>query len=301
MEFDIPDMSEMGPFNDPGAYQLGSEFDQFLVPEVMGPMPEGDPSYELPESFQQYLMPDVPAPQRTEPQGVLSSPFVGPQQGQQPLGQEFRQYEVSLGDKLMRGLGIQDKNGNFDISNPKTLDAMMKLILGGGTAINALLGGSKAKGYASASDLRAQVAGPYDKFNPTQQQWASNYFNNASTPRTAVYAADMPTSVRRGYAHGGQVGALSMAAEPLRGHGGGQDDVVPIDAAPGEYVWDADTVAAVGDGSSDHGARILDGLRQNLRAFKRAAPPDEIPPPTGDVTRFMPRGALSMGGNDGRA
>lgn len=192
---------------------------------------------------------------------------------------------LSMWDKLLKGVGVTDKNGAFDLSNPKTLDAMMKLIIGGGSMINALAGGNKPKGYQSAQQMRDQVAGPYDRFNPQQQEWASKFFNSPSQPRGVQYSADMRSPVKMA-----QGGALSHVMGP----GGGQDDIVDAKLAPGEFVWDADTVSMLGDGNNDQGAAMLDEMRQNLRQFKRSAPPDQIPPPTGDPMRFLPRGALSM-------
>ena len=48
--------------------------------------------------------------------------------------------------------------------------------------------------------------------------------------------------------------------------------------ADGEYVFDADTVASLGNGSSDAGAKLLDHFREALREHKRSAPVDKIPP-----------------------
>ena len=48
--------------------------------------------------------------------------------------------------------------------------------------------------------------------------------------------------------------------------------------ADGEYVLDADSVAQLGDGSSDAGAKLLDHFREALREHKRSAPKDQIPP-----------------------
>lgn len=249
----------------------------YFDPELLGILPEGTFDYQ-PAQVPDSLQPPAGALSQAEQMGPNT-----PEGWKAPAPKG----EISTIDKLMRGLGLQDKNGAFDISNPKTLDAVMKMILGGGSAINALLGGTKAKGYTSAADLRASVAGPYDKFNPQQQAWASNYFNNPSTPRRTVNSANLPSSVVRGYAEGGPVGALSL----IEGNGGGQDDIVDAALAPGEFVFDADTVAAVGDGSNEHGARLLDEWRRNLRQHKRSASPDDIPPQTGDLNRFMPGGA----------
>jgi hypothetical protein len=46
----------------------------------------------------------------------------------------------------------------------------------------------------------------------------------------------------------------------------------------GEYVFDADTVAALGDGSSKAGAAVLDKMREAIRKHKRSAPVNDIPP-----------------------
>lgn len=64
----------------------------------------------------------------------------------------------------------------------------------------------------------------------------------------------------------------------VKGHGDGQSDDIPAMLADGEYVFDADTVAALGNGSSDAGAAILDKMRENIRKHKRSAPVDKIPP-----------------------
>jgi hypothetical protein len=64
----------------------------------------------------------------------------------------------------------------------------------------------------------------------------------------------------------------------VKGHGDGQSDDIPAMLADGEYVFDADTVAALGNGSSDAGAALLDKMRENIRKHKRSAPPDKIPP-----------------------
>jgi hypothetical protein len=64
----------------------------------------------------------------------------------------------------------------------------------------------------------------------------------------------------------------------VKGRGDGQSDDIPAMLADGEYVFDADTVAQLGNGSSDAGAKLLDHFRQSLREHKRSAPSDKIPP-----------------------
>jgi hypothetical protein len=62
------------------------------------------------------------------------------------------------------------------------------------------------------------------------------------------------------------------------GAGTGQSDDIPTMLSDGEYVIDADTVAALGDGSSKAGASVLDKFRQEIRKQKRSAPVNDIPP-----------------------
>jgi hypothetical protein len=52
---------------------------------------------------------------------------------------------------------------------------------------------------------------------------------------------------------------------PIRGIGGGQDDKIPAMLSDGEYVFSAQDVADLGDGSNDEGARRLDEMRKLIR------------------------------------
>jgi len=62
------------------------------------------------------------------------------------------------------------------------------------------------------------------------------------------------------------------------GPGTGQSDDIPTMLSDGEYVIDADTVAALGDGSSKAGASALDKMREKIRQHKRSASIKNIPP-----------------------
>ncbi len=110
------------------------------------------------------------------------------------------------------------------------------------------------------------------------------------------YGGGNPTGMQRGYARGGEVrgyadgGATDGPTGYISASSGGQDDVVPINAAGGEYMFDADSVAALGDGNNAAGAKILDELRQELRKHKRSAPPDKIPPRAKPLAHYMKKG-----------
>jgi len=86
-----------------------------------------------------------------------------------------------------------------------------------------------------------------------------------------------------GYARGGQVEHIpefitGKTGNYVQGAGDGQSDSIPAMLADGEYVFDADTVAALGNGSNKAGAQVLDKMRESIRAHKRSAPVGKIPP-----------------------
>jgi len=64
----------------------------------------------------------------------------------------------------------------------------------------------------------------------------------------------------------------------VQGRGDGQSDEIPAMLANGEYVFDAETVAQLGNGSNEAGAKMLDQMRENIRKHKRSAPVTKIPP-----------------------
>lgn len=102
-----------------------------------------------------------------------------------------------------------------------------------------------------------------------------------------------PMAAPRNFAAGGSaldaiegMGALSQS-EPFVGYvegvDGGQTDLIDAKLSPGEFVWDADTVSAIGDGNNAAGAEILEQERQRIRSAKRSAPPDQIPPTMAEI------------------
>jgi hypothetical protein len=74
---------------------------------------------------------------------------------------------------------------------------------------------------------------------------------------------------------------------PVHGPGDGQSDDIPAMLADGEYVIDAETVAQIGNGSTKAGAAALDKFRENIRAHKRSAPTNKIPPKTKALTSYL--------------
>lgn len=103
------------------------------------------------------------------------------------------------------------------------------------------------------------------------------------------FSSSSPSASAYGMRGGGRVGGYARggALGYIQANSGGQDDVVPIRAAGGEYMFDADTVSALGDGNNAAGAKKLDAMRQNIRQHKRSAPKNKIPPRAHAPQQYM--------------
>jgi hypothetical protein len=64
----------------------------------------------------------------------------------------------------------------------------------------------------------------------------------------------------------------------IQGRGDGTSDQIPAMVANSEFVLPADIVSALGNGSSDSGADILDQFIKTIREHKHSNPPGELPP-----------------------
>ncbi len=82
-------------------------------------------------------------------------------------------------------------------------------------------------------------------------------------------------------------GGLGRVRGWLAGGSPGQADDVNASLSHGEYVFDADTVAALGDGNTEAGAAELDRMREAIRRHKRSAPASKIPPPSKGALAYL--------------
>lgn len=98
------------------------------------------------------------------------------------------------------------------------------------------------------------------------------------SPAEAAAAAGMADGGDVGYAEGGEPsndvvkhlieyrkGGGHHGPGAVKGIGSGQDDKIPAWLSDGEYVWSAQDVSDLGDGSNDEGVRRLDKMRQLVR------------------------------------
>jgi hypothetical protein len=73
-------------------------------------------------------------------------------------------------------------------------------------------------------------------------------------------------------------GLTGLGGKYVEGKGDGTSDDIAAMLANGEYVFSADVVSALGNGSNKAGAQELDSMVKAIRARARSAPPDKLPP-----------------------
>jgi hypothetical protein len=157
------------------------------------------------------------------------------------------------------------------------------------TMKNALMGATLLSSLGSAPP---QVQQAVSKMSPEQQEyfsrpsfsWDWNKLQNdanannvslteymaRSWPKitSGVYNMQPATIKKPGMAQGG---ALSAVARFAQGAGSGRADTIDAKLSDGEYVFDAETVAMLGDGSNKEGAKRLDAMRGSIRSHKGKA------------------------------
>lgn len=106
---------------------------------------------------------------------------------------------------------------------------------------------------------------------------------------TPLMAGGGTTGTRYGkYAAGGMPSPLMAAGGKMRvdfrrgdavtGPGDGQSDDIPAMLADGEFVFPADVVAAIGNGSTKAGSDALYDMMHSIRSHVRSAKPKDLPP-----------------------
>jgi hypothetical protein len=73
----------------------------------------------------------------------------------------------------------------------------------------------------------------------------------------------------------------------VEGKGDGTSDDITAMLADGEYVFSADVVSALGNGSNKAGAKVLDSTVHAIRSRARSAPPDKLPPDAKSPLEYM--------------
>jgi len=84
------------------------------------------------------------------------------------------------------------------------------------------------------------------------------------------------------------------------GHGTGQSDDIPAMLHDGDYVMDAETVSALGDGSSKAGHKVLEGFREQI-PHKKNGGGNPVPAKIADGEYVFPEAFVTaLGGGDNK-
>ena len=78
--------------------------------------------------------------------------------------------------------------------------------------------------------------------------------------------------------HSGKARVDFRRGDAVTGPGDGQSDDIPAMLADGEFVFPADVVAALGNGSTKAGSDKLYDMMHSIRAHHRSAKPKDLPP-----------------------
>jgi hypothetical protein len=172
-------------------------------------------------------------------------------------------------------------------------------------------GGGGSSGFAQSSGLSGganskTVGTGYDQTPAYTEnlKMMGNYLNPTQTVNTSGIVPSFKSMSSPMYARGGDVhGHPEYPKSPLetvfstrggsnyvQGKGTGQSDDIDAKLADGEYVFDADIVSALGDGSNKAGAQALDKMREVIRAHKRSAPDTKIPPKAKSPLSYLQEG-----------
>jgi hypothetical protein len=211
--------------------------------------------------------------------------------------------EKSVLGAVGKALGFLDSKGNFDLTDPKTIDKMIKLGLGGMGIYGSIKGNRDTKQQQRDFLQQQLLQQQKQTWTPQQAQWANSFFQTAApnvAPRRAGEGGIQSIIPSRGYAEGGPIEGEEMMMEEapsgalglIEGPGDGQSDSIDAKVTRGEYILDADLVSAIGNGSNEAGAEILDKWKEFIRDHKRSASKEDIPPPTKDLNEYFPKGAL---------
>jgi hypothetical protein len=90
-------------------------------------------------------------------------------------------------------------------------------------------------------------------------------------------------------ASGGKARVDFRSGDAVSGPGDGQSDDIPAMLADGEFVFPADVVAAIGNGSTKAGSDKLYDMMHGIRKHARSAKPKDLPPEIKSPLAFLNR------------
>lgn len=214
---------------------------------------------------------------------------------------------------LNAGAAQFDQAGTSAVEPERPMLQTGLISTGGNTKFESVLGSFLKDAEAGFYDPKQlnepqQQAAPAKKELDMQNPQGTNYFNYGSEYDIGEVLAENPgtemlfskagglatplfagggKSRKQNYA-GGALNVISHEGKPridfrtgnaVTGPGDGQSDDIPAMLADGEFVFPADVVAALGNGSTKAGSDKLYDMMHSIRAYHRSAKPKDLPPP----------------------
>lgn len=195
----------------------------------------------------------------------------------------------SFTENLMGAPGRMMQTANTLMDSPEAMSTFIRdprTMMGGASALTGMMGSAGLREQSAMRDEeKSEERKRQRKYDDARNRILANY---AAVGRSAPWMAAKGGLVP-GYQMGGEV------ANPrfLRGEGDGMSDGIPalIDGeqpaalADGEFVVPADVVSALGNGSSEAGARRLHEMMQRVRKARTGTPEQA---PEIDANGMMP-------------
>jgi hypothetical protein len=130
--------------------------------------------------------------------------------------------------------------------------------------------GGEHQFYSGSSYVPVQSTTGYAMGGGVQQPQQTQQMQQPQRQPNSAFGyyryGNVPQSVRQM-----SMGGLNSLSKGRQPHSDGRSDDIPAVLSDGEYVIDAETVALLGNGSNDAGAKQLDMMRQQVRKQKGGA------------------------------
>jgi hypothetical protein len=159
----------------------------------------------------------------------------------------YNRQQMSPDSYLDYGQVGAEQEGEFSFFNPNAIPSTSPTAGGPGAT-----GGPGGYGGYGGNVRRATLQA---------QGWTFDPSTNMMHPPPGYNTSPVPAAL------GGLIQKYQTGGH-VRGPGTGRSDDIPAVLSDGEYVIDSESVALLGDGSTDAGARRLDEMRENLRKHK---------------------------------
>jgi hypothetical protein len=181
------------------------------------------------------------------------------------------------------GSGVDSNSGIYNLtpgltqaSQNYTLPGEIGMATGGSTTGIANLSYDASAGY----DAGAGFVGDETKRLPTLKSGVTKHNIDYNLPGYGVLHKAAGGSIPEGHnpQFFSESGLGSLNNKYVKGDGDGTSDSVPAMLANGEFVIPADVVSALGNGSNDAGASVLDKFLNTIRTHKQKHNAKNLPP-----------------------